>query len=152
MKGMVVSGEVRIEGTRVAVWSVVSDVDRWAKIIKGVKQIEVIACPTVGISGLRWKETRLLFDKPETVEKRVTESTEQEFFTTRAEQDGFLFTATLRLTDQGSGVLLTSSHRTAPQTMAARWRSLPLFLFKGLIRKALLEDLTDIKEAVEGSL
>jgi hypothetical protein len=33
--------------------------------------------------------------------------------------------------------------------MAARLKSLPMGLFKGVIRKAILQDLNDIKSAVE---
>jgi hypothetical protein len=69
----------------------------------------------------------------------------------RAEQDGFVFTTTLRLTEQGSDVVVTSSHRTEAQTLGARLRALPLFLFKGVIRKTVLADLEDFKAAVEGA-
>ena len=148
---MEVSVEVSIDGSREAVWSVISNVELWAKVIKGVKQVELIARPSSGMSGLRWKETRLLFDKPETVEKQVTEVTDLEFFTSEAEQDGFVFTTTIRLTEQDNSVLLTSIHRTDAQTFIARLRSLPLFLFKGVIRKYILQDLNDIKNAVEGA-
>ncbi len=146
---MVVSGDIRIEGTRAAVWSVVSDVANWARIIKGVREIEIVTPPTTGLSGLRWKETRLLFGEPVTVEKWVTDWAEREFFTSRAEQDGFVFTTTLRLTEQGGGVVVTSTHRTDALTLGARLRSLPLVLFRGVIRKALMEDLRDIKAALD---
>jgi hypothetical protein len=149
---MIVSGSLIIEATRADVWSVAADVEGWAKILRGVRQIEIVARPAAGLSGLRWKETRLLFDKPETVEKWVTESAEERFFTTRAEQDGFVFTTTLRLDDQGDRVLVTSTHQTEARTLVARLRSLPLLLFKGVIRRTLMKDLQDLKQAVEGSV
>jgi hypothetical protein len=148
---MEVSAELRITGTRAAVWAVASDVEGWARIVQGVRGIEIVTRPATGLTGLRWKETRLLFDKPETVEKWVTESVDQEFFTSRAEQDGFVFTTSLRLTEQGGGVLVTSTHRTDTQTLGARLRALPLFLFKGMFRKVILADLQDFKTAVEGA-
>lgn len=148
---MLVAGDISIKGTRAAVWSVVSDVEGWARIIKGVKQVEVVARPSQGVAGLRWKETRLLFDEAATVEKRVTESKEGVFFTSRAEQDGFVFTTTLRLAEHGGSVVVTSAHRTDAQTIGARLRALPLVFFKGVIRKALMEDLQDLKAAVEGT-
>jgi Polyketide cyclase / dehydrase and lipid transport len=146
---LVVSGEIRIEGTRAAVWSVASDVAAWSRTIKGVRQIEIVTPPTTGLTGLRWKETRLLFDEPTTVEKWVTEWAEPEFFTSRAEQDGFVFTTTLRLDDRDGSVVVTSTHRTDALTLGARLRALPLVLFRRVIRKALMEDLRDIKAAVE---
>jgi hypothetical protein len=51
---------------------------------------------------------------------------------------------------EGDGVItLTSSHDSRPQGIVARLKSLPMFLFKGVIKKAILKDLNDIKSAVE---
>jgi hypothetical protein len=44
---------------------------------------------------------------------------------------------------------LTNSHETKPQGIVAQLKSLPLFLFKGVIKRAILQDLNDIKAAVE---
>jgi hypothetical protein len=45
---------------------------------------------------------------------------------------------------------LTSSHDSQPQTIVTRLLSIPMgLLFKGVARKALLQDLNDIKAAVE---
>ena len=51
--------------------------------------------------------------------------------------------------ENGGGCTLMSSHETQPQGIVARLQSLPLFLFKGVIKKAILQDLNDIKAAVE---
>ena len=49
------------------------------------------------------------------------------------------------------GVTLTSAHDSQPQSIGARIMSIPMGLFfKGAIKKAVLQDLTDIKGAVEG--
>jgi hypothetical protein len=46
--------------------------------------------------------------------------------------------------------MLTSSHDSKPQSIVARVLSIPmLFLFKGVAKKAILQDLNDIKGAVE---
>ena len=91
----------------------------------------------------------MLFNKPETVEKWITEAVENEFYTTRAESDGFVFLTTMRITESNSIVTLASSHITEPQGIVARLQSLPMFLFKGVVKKAILQDLNDIKSAVE---
>ncbi len=45
---------------------------------------------------------------------------------------------------------LNSSHVSEPQTIAARVMSIPMGLFfKGVAKKAILQDLHDIKAAVE---
>ena len=44
---------------------------------------------------------------------------------------------------------MTTIHATEPQGFVAKIKALPMFLFKGTIKKALLDDLNDIKAAAE---
>ena len=83
------------------------------------------------------------------MEKWITDAAENEFYTTRAEDGGFVFVSTMRIAESGGGMTLTSSHETKPQGIVARLKSLPMFLFNGVIKKAILQDLNDIKSAVE---
>src|SRR5438046_8149699 len=91
----------------------------------------------------------MLFGKPAAVEKWITDAAENEFYKTRAEDGGFVFTTTKRISESRSGMTLVESHETKPQGIVARLKSTPMFLFKGVIKKALLKDLSDIKAAVE---
>ena len=92
----------------------------------------------------------MLFGKPATVEKWITDAVESEFYRTRAEDNGFVFLSTMGLSGSSGGITLTSSHETRPQGIVAKLMSIPMRLFfKGVIKKALLQDLNDIKAAVE---
>jgi hypothetical protein len=91
----------------------------------------------------------MLFGKPANVEKWITDAAENEFYTTRAEDSGFVFLTTTRLSESSGGMTLTSSHETKPQGIVARLKATPMFLFKGVIKRAILQDLNDIKSAVE---
>jgi hypothetical protein len=92
----------------------------------------------------------MLFGKPATVEKWITDAAENEFYKTKAESDGFVFLTTKRISESTGGITLTESHESRPQSTVKKLLSLPmLFLFKGVIKKALLKDLKDIKAAVE---
>ena len=92
----------------------------------------------------------MLFGKPATAEKWITEAAENAFYKTRAESDGFVFLSTMSISESSSGIMtLTSSHETRPQGIVARFMSIPMFLFKGVVKKAILQDLNDIKAAVE---
>ncbi len=146
---MIVEAQVTIKGSKAAVWAAIARIEDAAEILSGVESIEVLEKPANGLVGLRWRETRMYFGKPATVEKRVTDAAENEFYKTRAESDGFLFLSTLSISEDGRSVTLTSSHETKPQSFLARLRASPMFLFKGVIRKALLQDLNDVKSAVE---
>jgi carbon monoxide dehydrogenase subunit G len=146
---MLVESQIDISGSRSAVWSVMTDIEHAADILSGVLKIEIVERPTTGLVGLRWRETREYFGKPATVEKRITDAVENESYQTRAEDSGFVFLTTMRIADSDSGCTLVSGHDTQPQGLAAKLKAAPMFLFKGVIRKALLQDLTDLKTAVE---
>ena len=146
---MIVEAQVTINGSRAAVWAAITDIENAAKIISGIIKIEVVERPANGLVGLRWRETRMLFGKPATVEKRITDAIENEFYKTSAEDSGFVFLTTMRISEGSGGMTLTSSHDSKPQGIAARIKSLPMFLFKGMVKKFILQDLNDIKAAVE---
>ena len=147
---MIVEAQVGIQGSRAAVWAAMADIEHAAGFIGGIESIEVLERPARGLVGLKWRETRMLFGKPAGAVKWVTEAVENEGYTTRAEEQGFVYTATLSLAEGPGGVTLTSAHDSRPQTFGARLMALPMGLFfKGAIRKALLQDLSDIKAVVE---
>lgn len=147
---MRVEAQLSISGSRAATWAVITDIAHAAEIFSGIEKIEMVAQPANDLVGLRWRETRMLFGKPATAEKWITAAVEQESYTTRAESDGFVFLTTLRLVEQRDGLCLVSSHVSEPQTFVARLQAIMIgLLFKGVIRKAILQDLRDIKAAVE---
>ncbi len=146
---MIVEAQVTIKGSKAAIWTAITNIENALAIISGIEKIEVLEKPANGLVGLRWRETRMYFGKPATVEKWVTDAAENEFYKTKAESDGFVFLSTVRISESNSGVRLTSSHDSRPQGIAAKLKSIPMPLFKGVVKKALLQDLNDIKSAVE---
>ena len=147
---MLVEVQVTINGSRAATWAAMTDIENAAETISGIEKIEVLEKPANGLVGLKWRETRMLFGKPATAEKWITDAAENEFYKTRAESDGFVFLSTTSISESGGGITLTSSHDSQPQGIVARLMSIPMgLLFKGVAKKALLQDLNDIKSAVE---
>ena len=146
---MIVEAQITINGSKAAVWAATTDIEHFAQLLSGVEKIEVEDKPATGLVGLKWKETRILFGKPATVEKWITEAKENEFYTTRAEDSGFVFITTNRLSGSDGSVTLTGIHETQPQGFAAKLKSLPMVFFKGVIKKAILQDLNDIKAEVD---
>lgn len=147
---MLVEVQVTIKGSKAAIWAAMTDIEGAAKIIRGIDSIEVVERPASGLVGLKWRETRMLFGKPATAEKWITEAVENQFYKTRAESDGFIFLSTTSISESSGGFALTSFHDSQPQSFAAKIMSIPMgLLFKGVAKKALLQDLIDIKAAVE---
>ena len=146
---MIVEAQVTINGSKAAVWSAITDIANASKTLSGVENIEVLEKPANGLIGLRWLETRMLFGKPATAEKWITDAAENEFYKTRAEDGGFVFLTTKSISESSGGMTLTESHESKPQSIKAILSIPMLFLFKGVVKKALLQDLIDIKAAVE---
>ena len=146
---MLVEAQVTINGSKAAVWAAITNIENASETMSGIENIEVLEKPAHGLVGLKWRETRMYFGKPATVEKRITDAAESEFYKTRAESDGFVFLSTMSLSESSGGVTLTSSHDSKPQGIVAKLKSIPMPLFKVMVKKALLQDLNDIKSAVE---
>ena len=146
---MIVEAQVTINGSKAAIWAAITDIENASRTISGIEHIEVLEKPATGLVGLRWRETRMLFGKPATVEKWITDAAENEFYKTRAEDGGFVFLTTKRISENSGGTTLAEAHESKPQSIRAKLSVPMLFLFKGVIRKALLKDLNDIKAAIE---
>ena len=146
---MIVEAQVTINGSKAAIWAAITNIENASETISGIEKIEIVEKPANGLVGLKWRETRMLFGKPATAEKWITDAAENEFYKTRAEDGGFVFLTTMRLSENGDGMRLTSSHDSQPQTFVAKLQSLPMGLFKGVVKKALVQDLNDYKSAVE---
>jgi hypothetical protein len=147
---MIVEAQVTIRGSKAATWAAITNIENASQIISGIETIEILEKPANGLVGLRWRETRILFGKPATVEKWITDAAENEFYKTKAEDGGFVFLTTKSISEGSGGLTLTESHESKPQGIVAKLMSIPMrLLFKGVIRKALLQDLNDIRAAVE---
>src|SRR5204862_3034457 len=142
---VIVEAQVTINASKAAVWGAITDIENASETISGIEKIEVLEKPANGLVGLRWNETRMLFGKPATVEKWITDAAENEFYSTRAEDRGCAFITTMRILESSGGIALASSHETKPQGIVARLMSSPMVLFKGVMKKAILQDLNDIK-------
>jgi hypothetical protein len=147
---VIVEAQATVRASTAAIWTAITDIENAARIVRGIERIEILERPRSGLVGLKWRETRLLFGKPESVEKWITEAVDGEHYETRAQGHGFVFVTTMRLSHGEDGIVLTSSHDSRPQGFRATLQTIPMRLFfKGVIRKAIRQDLDDIKMAVE---
>jgi hypothetical protein len=149
---MLVEAQVTINGSKAAIWAAITNIENASETIRGIEKIEVLEKPANGLVGLRWRETRMLFGKPATVEKWIIDAAENEFYRTRAEDGGFVYLTTKSISEVSGGVTLAEAHESRPQGIVARLVSIPMgLLFKGVVKKYLLQDLNDIKAAVEAA-
>lgn len=146
---MTIEAQVTINSDTATVWKVITDIRRSGKILSTVENIEIVHEPANGLTGLKWRETRLFFGKPATIEKWITDASENKFYTTRAEMEGFIFLTRFTISGSGANTTLQSSHETQSRGLLAKIKSLPMVFFRGVLKKAILKDLNEIKAAVE---
>src|SRR5580692_9900275 len=124
---MIVEAQVTINGSKAAIWAAITNIENASETISGIEKIEVVEKPANGLVGLRWRETRMLFGKPATAEKWITDAAENAFYKTRAEDGGFVFTSATSISENSDGsITLTSCHDSQPQTIVARFMSIPM--------------------------
>lgn len=147
---MIIEAQVLINGSKETIWAVITDIENASKRISGIEKIEILEKPASGVIGLKWRETRKLFGKSASEVMWITEAKENEYYTTKAESHGMIYQCSLRISPQGSANSLTMTHKSEPQSLMAKLMAMSMgFMFKGMMRKLLLQDLNDIKKAVE---
>jgi len=139
-----------INADRKSVWNTITNIENAAQTISTIEKVEVLERPASGMVGFKWRETRTMFGKQATEVMWITEAVEPEFYKTRAESHGAIYTSTLALKESNGATELSMRFSAQPVTFGAKvmWR-LTGFLFAGATRKALAKDLQDIKAAVE---
>lgn len=146
---MKVGAHIAISGNKTKVWMTITNIRGFQKIISGVEKIEILSEPANGLVGLKWRETRMYFGKPAAIDKWITDAVENELYKTRAEMDGFIFLTTMSISGFDGNTKLTSTHEIQSKGIIAKLKSLPMIFFRRTLKKAILQDLTDIKIAVE---
>ena len=147
---MKVSTSIEIEKPREDVWRAITDIENAQGRISSIIAIEVLEKPEAGFVGFKWKETRKMFGKEATEIMWVTDSVENEHYSTRAESHGSVYVSRLSLTESAGITTLTMSFSGEAQSLVARILSTLMgFLIKGSMKKELQKDLVDIKNYIE---
>ncbi|MGB0652090.1 MAG: SRPBCC family protein [Thermoplasmatota archaeon] len=150
---MKMSLSIDIEASTQAVWDVIADIENAADRIRGINSLEVLE-PATGpsIVGLKWKETRTFAGRDATETMWITAAEEPSYYDTRAESHGSIYQTRMSVdpTSDGAGSRLTMTFEGTPQTFGAKllW-ALTGWMATKPMKKALTEDLEDIKKAAE---
>ena len=147
---MALEVEVTIEGPKEDVWNVITDIENAPDAITGIEKIEILEKPSDGLVGLKWQETRTLFGRTATEIMWITDVVENEMYKTRAESHGAVYITSLVISDQDAKTRLTMEFDAAPQTLSAKvMAAITSIFFNKATKNALMQDLIDIKAAVE---
>ncbi|MBV7329489.1 SRPBCC family protein [Chloroflexi bacterium TSY] len=147
---MNIEAQVTIQGPKEKIWQVITDIENAPKRISGIEEVEILEKPTDGLVGLKWRETRTLFVRTATETMWITDAVENEFYKTRAESHGAVYITDIALSEQDGRTSLTMKFDGTPQSFGAKLMSAAMgFMFKNATKKAVVQDLNDIKAAVE---
>ncbi|NNF51768.1 MAG: SRPBCC family protein [Gammaproteobacteria bacterium] len=146
---MTISVSEKINAPRERVWTLITDPDSWAENISGIKSVEVLEKPASGFVGLKWREKREFFGKEATETMWVTSAETGHWYETNALNHGMAYTTRVSVAELGDGTTLTMTFDAKPTTLVARLMTPISMMFNGAVRKALQQDLGDIKAAAE---
>src|SRR3712207_4813997 len=140
-----------IQASPERVWTVITDIPGSAATLSGVDSVQLLTDGPYG-EGTRWKETRKMLGRAETVEMWVADAEPHRNTTVRAVQGGADYTTRFSLTagDGGTELTLTFGADVIKPTVASRILML-LFGRMGMAatRKALARDLAEIAAKAE---
>lgn len=143
---------MEIKGGKEKIWKAITDIQHAENILSGIQKTEIIEQPSEGIIGLKWKETRRIFNQEATETMWITDAVENESYTTRAESHGMVYISHFDIIDKGEKCLLEMSFEGQPSTFLAKISALVFAkMMMKSTKKELLKDLKDIKAFVEQS-
>lgn len=147
---MNVVAELPIDASKQAIWRVVTDIENCAGKIKAIEKVEVLHRPEKGLVGFKWRETRTMFGKKATEDMWITEAVENEYYIAKASSNGCDYTSRVAITPKEGKNYLSMSLEAKTNTFAGRVMMLLMgWMFVPMARKAFLQDVKDIKAAVE---
>lgn len=147
---MKVRVSIPIEAAKEDIWRVMTDFEHENETLHAVNNVEIIENPNNTLNGLKWKETRTMFGKEESEVMSITEFKENSYFKSHAENHGMAYDTTYAIEPEGDHNLLLVNFEAKPQKFTSRLTNM-LFgsLMKTTTERSLLDDMKDIKEAVE---
>ena len=147
---MNIVSSIEINSPRADVWAAITDISQWQTMIDGILDLNVIHQPTEGLIGLKWAETRQVFGKESTETMWITQAKEQEYYCTRAENCGAIYTTRISLDEVAGNTQLTMSFQGSADGMVMKCMTAIMgFFIKKSMLKLIEKDLQDIKAFVE---
>jgi len=145
-----ISVDIEIDSPKSRVWAAITDIDNSVAMISGIVDLKVLDRPEGSIVGLKWMETRKIFGKESSETMWITDSKDEEYYFTRAENHGAIYITKMEVADSnGKTTLSMSFSGTSESTFIKLMSSIMGIFVKKSMVKLLQQDLEDIKNFVE---
>lgn len=139
-----------IAAPRDRVFRIATDLGRLPETISGIETVEVLTDGPFA-EGTRWRETRTLYGKQATEEMWVTGFDPPRSYAVEAESHGAHYRTEITFAPEGEGTRVTFVFAARPLSLVARLFSVLSGLMLKSVRKALEQDLEDLKQAAESA-
>ncbi|MGO4186458.1 SRPBCC family protein [Pseudarthrobacter sp. TAF60_1] len=133
------------------VWTVISDIPGSPATLSGIKAVQLLTDGPYG-EGTRWKETRTMMGRAETVEMWVAKADPPRSTTVKAHQGGADYTTRFSLAERDGGTDLTltfGADVVNPTVLSKVTMALFGKIGMSITRKALAKDLAEIAAKAE---
>ncbi|WP_458111798.1 SRPBCC family protein [Arthrobacter sp. R1-13] len=140
-----------INATADKVWVVISDIPGSAATLSGVDSVQLLTDGPYG-EGTRWKETRTMMGRSETVEMWVSQADPPRSTTVKALQGGADYTSRFTLAERDGGTDLTLTFGAEMREPSAFSKAMMAIFGKigmTFTRRALAKDLSEIAAKAE---
>ncbi|MEM6331460.1 MAG: SRPBCC family protein [Planctomycetota bacterium] len=132
------------------VFQLATDLPRAAEHISGVDRIELLTDGPIG-AGTRWRETRTMMGRQATEELEITAFDPPRGYTAECDSCGCHFVSTFAMAEVEGGTEVRLTLATTAQSMVAKLMSPLSALTMGAAKKAIEQDLIDLKQAAEAA-
>lgn len=133
------------------VFEVFSDLRRAPERVSGIKNLEVLTEGPIGV-GAKFRETRVMFGREATEQMEVTEFRRNEMYAVECTSCGTHYRSELEFRPDGSGTIVDMSFDGRPVTKTARILGAVMgAMMKGACKRAMEQDLNDLKRAAEAA-
>jgi uncharacterized membrane protein len=146
---MKIESEILITAPMIKVFNAFSDISKIEERISGIQKVEILSDMTSGV-GTRWIETRVMFGKEATEEMEIVKMSNNESYIVEAESHGTKYKSIYMFKDLKDGnVKVNMTFEGTPISMSAKIMSLIGFFFKGATKRALENDMVELKAYCE---
>jgi carbon monoxide dehydrogenase subunit G len=147
---MKIKVQIPIEGSPEEIWKVITDIENSPEVISGIDKIEILEQPKDGLVGLKWEETRTLFGRTATEIMWITDTQENQSYQTRADGPGVVYISRFDISEENGESILAMSFEGQSLSVGSRIMAAIMgVFFNSATKKAMEQDLQDIKAAVE---
>ncbi len=138
-----------VNASQSVVFDVMTDLPHAADRMSGITSIELLTSGPMGV-GTKWKETRKMGGREATETMWITQFVPPSHYVVEAKSYGMHYLTTLRAVELGNDkTRIEFDFNGTPKTFMAKLFTPLGFLFMGMLRKCINQDLADLATAAE---